>query len=392
MATMKEVIAAKGATVRDGVELDSASAGWSAPFGAVVEVLEEASTASGVARCRVGHGGRAGWVSAKVLRAPTASGESTAARLKAAADELNRAERWPEAVDMSGAAIAADPNNHALQQRALPPPALRRLRAGGRRRRGPRRRRALRRPRAGRARYRRLGAFQRLAVAALRARVAADFDAADADRDDDADGGVDVAYVRAARRSPATAAAVDRHRRALERTCRAGLALDRGCAELRDWLQELRDADGFADASLTRTTRPSPTTAKAAHKAKGAELFAAAKWAKAAAAFTKALAADATDGVLYSNRPRAAAAPRSSASAATRPPRRVPRRPRGDGRRDAGDGRALEELLEKCAVETREPPAVRRHMHRLRREQRDRKKLNLGGSGGASGSPTSAAA
>ncbi|KAH8053946.1 hypothetical protein JL722_9107 [Aureococcus anophagefferens] len=182
MATMKEVIAAKGATVRDGVELDSASAGWSAPFGAVVEVLEEASTASGVARCRVGHGGRAGWVSAKVLRAPTASGESTAARLKAAADELNRAERWPEAVDM--------------------------------------------------------------------------------------------------------------------------LALDRGCAELRDWLQELRDADGFAvDASLTPDDAAlADDAAKAAHKAKGAELFAAAKWAKAAAAFTKALAADATDGVLYSNR------------------------------------------------------------------------------------------
>ena len=224
---MKEVIAAKGATVRDGVELDSASAGWSAPFGAVVEVLEEASTASGVARCRVGHGGRAGWVSAKVLRAPTTSGESTAARLKAAADELNRARRWPEAVDMYGAAIAADPANHALYSNrahcrlqlcgaCAPAADVAAGLADGERC-------VALAPGFARG-YRRLGAFQRLAaVAAVRgARSAADFDAADADRDDDADGGVDVAYVRAARRSPATAAAVDRHRRALERTCRAG--------------------------------------------------------------------------------------------------------------------------------------------------------------------------
>ncbi|KAH8053891.1 hypothetical protein JL721_10611 [Aureococcus anophagefferens] len=223
MATMKEVIAAKGATVRDGVELDSASAGWSAPFGAVVEVLEEASTASGVARCRVGHGGRAGWVSAKVLRAPTASGESTAARLKAAADELNRAERWPR-----------------------------------------------------------------------------------------------------------------------------------------------------------------PWTCGA--QGQGAELFAAAKWAKAAAAFTRALAADATDGVLYSNRSAchakldafAAALRDADACVALKPTWAKAASRRGAalfglGRSEAAaaacaglaatDGAtpataAALELLEKCAVETREPPAV----------------------------------
>ena len=106
-------------------------------------------------------------------------------------------------------------------------------------------------------------------------------------------------------------------------------------AKLDAFAAALRDADACVALK--------PTWAKAASR-RGAALFGLGRYEAAAAACRDGLAA--TDG----------ATPATAA--------------------------ALEELLEKCAVETREPPAVRRHMHRLRREQRDRKKLNLGGSGG----------
>lgn len=106
-------------------------------------------------------------------------------------------------------------------------------------------------------------------------------------------------------------------------------------AKLDAFAAALRDADACVALK--------PTWAKAASR-RGAALFGLGRYEAAAAACRAGLAA--TDG----------ATPATAA--------------------------ALEELLERCAVETREPPAVRRHMHRLRREQRDRKKLNLGGSGG----------
>ncbi|KAK7239238.1 stress-induced-phosphoprotein [Aureococcus anophagefferens] len=383
MATMKEVIAAKGATVRDGVELDSASAGWSAPFGAVVEVLEEASTASGVARCRVGHGGRAGWVSAKVLRAPTASGESTAARLKAAADELNRAERWPEAVDMYGAAIAADPNNHALYSNrarcrlqlcgaCAPAADVAAGLADGERC-------VALAPGFARG-YRRLGVPALAAVAALRARGPRRTSTPRTRTATTTPTAASTSPTSAPRGGRRRRRAVERHRRALGGPARPGhdapASSTAVCVKTPRRSQAragpgLRGAAGLAPGARDAGRPPvgslapedaalADDAAKAAHKARGAELFAAANNRSACHAKLDAFAAALRDAdacvALKPTWAKAASRRGAALFGLGRYEAAMSRaaRPRGDGRRDAGDGRGPRGAPGEIPVESQE--------------------------------------
>ena len=118
-----------------------------------------------------------------------------------------------------------------------------------------------------------------------------------------ADAGDDDDLPRRGGSAKAAAAAAGAAAR-LERACRAGLALDRASAPLRELLQALRD-----DAGRAMLAGLAPTDAElrdaagaAAHKARGNAHFGAKEFERAADAFTAALSCDPCDHVLYSNR------------------------------------------------------------------------------------------
>jgi len=200
-----------------------------------------------------------------------------------------------------------------------------------------------------------------------------------------------------------------------EMACRQGLKLDASNEALRLHLLTLRDA---ADYVLDTTLEPTDAalvdaTSAASAKKVGSGSFAAKDYKNAAAAFTKALAFDATDPVFYSNRSACRAALFEHRAALKDADACILLKPawaKGQNRRatalyglgrygeaeqacDAGlqlepGNAALATLKKTCAVETCEPLPVQAQMHKFREEKRSNAKmqemlkgLNLGGQG-----------
>lgn len=218
------------------------------------------------------------------------------------------------------------------------------------------------------------------------------------------------------RRSATASARVAELRKEGEKSCRRGLELDAANESLRLNLQTLRDASDYAlDATLEpKDAALVDAAAAAAAKKAGSASFAAKDYKAAAAAFTKALAFDATDPVFYSNRSACRAALDEYRSALRDADACLALKPgwaKAQNRRatalyglgryvdaeaacDAGlalepGNAALEALKKTCALETCEPLGVQEQMHKFREEKRSNKKmqdmlkgLNLGGAGG----------
>jgi tetratricopeptide (TPR) repeat protein len=259
-----------------GTEATSAGVGWTLQKDDVVVLIEQLRNAAGAAVAFVElqvdgkRTQRRGWVDPAHLkrRAGDETDDELATRreqLAAAAAEHLASRRWTEAYHAYAEAIAADPANHVLfSNRALCCARLHRaapsaeLRAAGR---------------------------------------------ADAERCVE----LAPAFLRGHERLVAMLSlAIDAgegDRRTLETLIRRGLRVDAASAPLRRALQELRDAGHMLDATLRPTDAElADAVTAAAPKTRGAELFARGDFAGAAKFFDEALARDATDPALWSNR------------------------------------------------------------------------------------------
>ena len=258
-----------------GTEASSAPVGWTLQKDDVLVLIEQLRNAAGAAVAFVElqvdgkRTQRRGWVDPAHLkrRAGDETDDELAVRreqLAAAAAEHLASRRWTEAYHAYAEAIAADPANHVLfSNRALCCARLHRaapsaeLRAAGR---------------------------------------------ADAERCVE----LAPAFLRGHERLVAMLAlAIDAgegDRRTLETLIRRGLRVDVASAPLRRALQELREG-GALDTTLRPTDAElADAVAAAAPKTRGAELFARGDFVGAAKFLGEALARDATDPALWSNR------------------------------------------------------------------------------------------
>jgi len=196
-----------------------------------------------------------------------------------------------------------------------------------------------------------------------------------------------------------------------ELTCRTGLEHEPGNQPLRSRLQALRDAGCVTDEAKDRAMRM--PEAAAPLKAEGNKAFAAKKWKDAADHYTKALEQDPFDHVFYSNRSACYAEDgeyEKSLADAERCIAINPQFAKGYSRLalalfhvgsysemesaaskgldiDASSV-ALQDLLKQAQAETKEPLEVQKHMHKLRQDKAQDKKMkdllsgfNMGGNG-----------
>lgn len=194
-----------------------------------------------------------------------------------------------------------------------------------------------------------------------------------------------------------------------EATCRQGLALDASSIPLRERLQALRDAGHETNEEADQAMRD-PEAGDALKKT-GNPLFSAKQFNEAAVIYTRALAADPFNHVLYSNRSACYAEEDECEKAlndANKCIRVKPDFAKGFSRKSLalyylgryseaeaaavagllvdGSNAALQDLLGKTKVETCESPEFQKQIHTLRQQQKSDKKMqemiskfNLGG-------------
>jgi len=185
---------------------------------------------------------------------------------------------------------------------------------------------------------------------------------------------------------------------ACEASCRRGLELEPGNAQLRARLQALRDAGQTTDETKDKELRDQKAAAD--FKAQGNAAFGTKKWKEAAEHYTKALAQDPFDHVFYSNRSACYAESEEFEKALNDAERCIALNPqfaKGYSRQAHAlfhvgryidmeeaakrgldvdpSSLALQDLLKQAQVETREPLAVQKQMHKLREEKRQDAKL-----------------